>query len=379
MYEDEIKPVGGPCGYLYNLTHNTNDFKNEIEISFLKKGNSKNKGKVINNSIKYMLQPLYDFYEIVRLYIGNKKVGKFDDFDVIHFHRTIDLFAERKNLKNFKGKVLIQSHSPKPLHQEIYEDWFTDLERLVLGKLKKKMYEIIDTKAFYICDYIVFPCEEAEEPYYKRWKNYEKIKNKNKNKYLYILSGVIKKEPKISKESIYNNFDLNNKFVISYVGRHIESKGYDDLKKYAINYFKKNDNVRFLICGKEEPLKGLDDKRWIEVGWTTDSDSYINASDVFVLPNKETYFDLVLLEALSMGKIIVASNTGGNKYFKNFENSAIYLYGNYEEFIKYLTKIANMSIEEIKLCETINKKIYNTYFSDKVFLKNYIEMIKGIL
>ena len=56
-----------------------------------------------------------------------------------------------------------------------------------------------------------------------------------------------------------------------------------------------NQNTYFLIAGKEEPMKGLDNSHWIEVGWTNDPHSLIAASDVFVLPNHETYFDLVFL------------------------------------------------------------------------------------
>ena len=43
--------------------------------------------------------------------------------------------------------------------------------------------------------------------------------------------------------------------------------------------------------------------------WTNDPHSLINASDMFILPNKETYFDLIMLEVLSMGKIVLATNT----------------------------------------------------------------------
>ena len=58
------------------------------------------------------------------------------------------------------------------------------------------------------------------------------------------------------------------------------------------------------------------DERWIEVGWTDEPHSLTNASDCLVVPNRQTYFDLVILEGLSLGIPIVTSMTGGNKYFK---------------------------------------------------------------
>lgn len=69
---------------------------------------------------------------------------------------------------------------------------------------------------------------------------------------------------------------------------------------------------------------GLKDSRWKEVGWTNDSQSIIAASDVFVLPNRETYFDIIMLEVLSCGKIVIASRTGGNKYFEKIGAKGVF-------------------------------------------------------
>ncbi len=46
---------------------------------------------------------------------------------------------------------------------------------------------------------------------------------------------------------------------------------------------------------------------------------------------KETYFDLVMLEVLSLGKIIIASYTGGNKYFKSSFAKGVFTYSKLEE------------------------------------------------
>ena len=71
---------------------------------------------------------------------------------------------------------------------------------------------------------------------------------------------------------------------------------------------------------KRRTDEGLKTDHWIEVGWTNDPHSLIAASDVFVLPNHETYFDLILLEVLSLGVPVVMSRTGGNKFFEQFNN-----------------------------------------------------------
>ena len=140
--------------------------------------------------------------------------------------------------------------------------------------------------------------------------NFEK-----KKKHRYMPTGIVGCKAKVNREDFRKKYGIpDNAFVISYAGRHNEIKGYADLKKLGEKLLA-DKNVYFLIAGKEEPMTGLKNDHWIEVGWTNDPHSLIAASDVFVLPNHETYFDLILLEVLSLGVPVVMSRTGGNKYF----------------------------------------------------------------
>ena len=104
----------------------------------------------------------------------------------------------------------------------------------------------------------------------------------------------------------------------------------------------------------------------------------IAASDVFILPNKETYFDLVLLEVLSLGKIVIASKTGGNKYFKKINAKGIMVYNTIEEAAFLLDKVKLMNADLIKELEEENKKIFMDRFSLKVFAEKYISLINNL-
>ena len=125
-------------------------------------------------------------------------------------------------------------------------------------------------------------------------------------------------------------------------------------------------------------LLGLNHKRWVEVGWTNDPHSLIAASDVFVLPNKETYFDLVMLEVLSLGKVIVASNTGGNKYFNKLNATGVLLYDTKDEAIKLINDIKQLSSYEKAKMEKANKKIFEDYFTMEIFSKQYMNIINNL-
>ena len=256
-------------------------------------------------------------------------------------------------------------------------DSISDFEKKVCGFIYDKLIKM-DEYAFNNSDYLIFPCEEAEEPYYHTWKEYKKIKEKNKQKYRYLLTGIQECQIKIDKRDIRKKYNIpQDAFVISYVGRHNAIKGYDLFTEICSSVIKEQ-NVYVLVAGTEGPIMGLQDEKWIRVGWTKDPHSIINASDVFILPNRETYFDLILLEVLSIGKIIIASYTGGNKYFNNQKYGGIFLYNSISQATNEINKIKNMSKKERQQLEKSNHTVYETEFSAKIFAENYIKLLSTL-
>ena len=118
--------------------------------------------------------------------------------------------------------------------------------------------------------------------------------------------------------------------------------------------------------------------RWIEVGWTNDPHSIIAASDVFVLPNKETYFDLIMLEVLSLGTIVVASSTGGNKYFEKNGSSGIFTFKTVDGACEKVVSLSHIGNEEKKKLQDENRKLFENNFSLEVFGKKYVELINSL-
>ena len=135
-------------------------------------------------------------------------------------------------------------------------------------------------------------------------------------------------------------------------------------------------NVYFLIAGKEGPLYRLKHERWIEVGWIDNPQNIINAADVFVLPNEETYFDIVLLETLAVGKVIIASRTGGNKYFNG--KKGIFLYDCEDDFFQCINNIVNMPATNRAELEESNKMLFNQYFNEIKFAEFYVHKISKL-
>lgn len=369
VHKNLVKPTGGPNGYVYNLTSIESD---DIEYCFLDdyfEPKVKKYKKYFPSILVEIVKAIRENKKIRLIKRGTNIIKNINQFDIIHFHTSNDLYSCKKQLSNFKGKVVLTCHTPIPPFMELYNDYYSKTMRILCGKRSAKKYKKICEGAFLMADYIVYPCKEAEDSYYDLWKGYNDIHKTCENKISYIPTGCVEKKEKYQKEDLFGNI-YDGKFLVCYVGRHNRSKGYDILKNIA-KKMKTSTNIQFVICGKQGPLYALNSNNWMEIGWTADADSYIKCSDVFILPNRWTYFDLVFLEVLSMGQLIIASNTGGNKYFSNFSNCGIYLYDNIDEAIDYINMIRNMSFEEKELLKKNNRELYLKEFSNNIFSKRY--------
>ena len=379
-----LAPRGGKLGYNYCLKSQLDKMgiKNihyiDSKKTFAQSANDKIKS-MDESWRKQFLVTAKSIYNKFRTLYGcsHRSLVDLSSYDIVHFHSTLDMYRVRDSLKSYTGIVVLTSHTPTIQSQEIY-DALTNWEKMHMNWLYKNLIRI-DDYGFRRADFIIFPCPDAEEPYYKNWPEYVKIKQEKRDCYRYLLTGTEARYAKLSRTEVCKQFDIpENAFIISYVGRHNEIKGYDTLKLLGERMLEKYPNAYFLIAGREDPLSGLEHPRWIEVGWTSDPHSLIAASDVFILPNKETYFDLVMLEVLSLGKIVIASNTGGNKYFKSIGAEGIFTYTTLEEAEELVQKVYAMGEEEKLVREQGNKRLFNQQFSLEMFANNYVKLINSL-
>lgn len=382
----DLRAMGGPLGYNYNLHEGFDTIEHEeLCIDYLP-GKSINTeirdsvNRIKSKKLKAMLSALKSIFNktLLRLGLNKNNAIDFSQYDAVHFHKTEDMYAVRKKLKSYKGKVILTSHTPtKPSIEAM--DKLSMFEKRFLSYIVTTV-ERMDDYAFSRADYLVFPCEEAEEPYYNNWKKYAQFKSENKDKFKYVPTGTMPIHAKVEKSNMRKKYGIPEEaFVISYVGRHNEIKGYERLKNICIDLINSNENVYVLVAGNQGPLYAPDNNRWIEVGWTDDPGSIINASDMFVLPNKETYFDIVMLEVLSLGQIVLASNTGGNKFFKKFSESGIFIFEDDIQFKQTANILMSKSVDELNNLRFLNRKIYEENFTIDKFAKNYVDTYLNIL
>lgn len=373
--ENEIAPKGGPAGYLCNLKQglqnnviNNIEFLPNVGVSYEQNSTLK---KIIPSRIK-------DFRRLRNMLSLPDKtalpVVDYSNYDAIHFHSTEELYLYRRALDSYEGKVVLTSHSPCVYHKELI-DRLNPIDSKRHSKALERL-EIIDEYAFKRADYVIFPCEEAEEPYFHTWKQYQDVRDRGKLRY--VPTGIAPAYALNSRRAIREQYGIpENAFVVCYAGRHNHIKGYDILESVADTLLN-DENIWFLVAGREGPLYGLNHKRWIEAGWTDDPHSLIAASDAFILPNRETYFDLVMLEVLSLGKIVIASNTGGNSYFKQFNSPGILLYDDFAAIAEIVNQLIGMTHEERDSLGAMNQDIYRKEFTVDTFALRYQNVMKEI-
>lgn len=385
LEEDKLAPIGGPLGVGYHILQ-TIKHENICNIHFLP-GNAQKQAKETaqkkwlykHKLLTRIVRSLRHIAEYNRMINHPNDISDFlNQYDIVHFHSTMDMYKHRLSLKKYKGKVLISSHSPIPLSQELLAASATKFETAYIKSNWDSFVEM-DAWSFLNADYIIFPCADAEEPYYINWSDYKCIHEKKRKSYRYIPTGITDIGIKKSCSLVRKQFGIKEKdFVVVYAGRHNVVKGYDRLKDIAQAYLLQNPDTTFLIAGNEGPIYRLNHPKWIEVGWTQDVHDIINAGDVFILPNKFTYFDLVLIEVLALGKIVIASRTGGNKYFEKAGLEGVFLYDSIDEACVLLDRIRKLSERERLILSTKNREYFEKHLTSEIFVHSYISLLKAI-
>ena len=391
-----IKNSGGPAGYLYNwkeFLKTTNEYHN---IHFLKDLigiqnhtetlNSKYK-KLINLIRKIDILKIWPCINTIRscrkwegyTSMDNIKSIDLNQFDIIHFHIAYHLSKAIPILKDYKGKVILTTHSPEPLSQECVAS--IPSQYLPLRNYLRQKLEKIELNAWERADYMLFPVENAVEPYCKS-EIHKRYIQENKAKLIYCPTSILVKQVIPNKSIFKEKCNIpEDAFIITYVGRHTEIKGYDQLMKLGEKVLKKYSNVYFVIGGLCAPNQGLNHPNWIELGWINYGEQLIASSDLFILPNKDTYFDIVALEVLRSGTPMMMSNTGGNKYFKTLDgNQGLFFfeYGDLDEQVNIIESIIRMPNDEKEEIRKSNIRLFNRHFTMKDFFKRYESLMLKI-
>lgn len=272
---------------------------------------------------------------------------------IVHIHGSHDGSFFRKYLIFLVSKKLFNKKVIFHLHSSNFHIFYENAS----SKTKLKIRDLINQS-----DAVIVLSEE--------WRDF--ILDNFKQKRIRILENIVEKQNKLNKRS--NNDNL----ILLFLGRLGERKGIFDLLEVLSNMNELNKNAIELYIGGDGEVKRLEEsikdnnlKNVHFVGWVKDQqkDKLLNKCDVFVLPSYNEGLPISLLEAMSYGKPILSTETGGiPRILKNNVNGFLIEPGNKTQLQESILKYINKK----ELLETHGNeglKIVSDYYPENVLSK----------
>lgn len=184
-----------------------------------------------------------------------------------------------------------------------------------------------------------------------------------------------------------NGYDI--KFIM--VCRLIREKGILEYVEASKIIQKESEGVKFFLMGPFDPdnpsfiseseIKLWHDKGYIEyLGETDDIKEYLNKADVVVLPSYyREGIPRILLEALSMGKPIITSDSiGCRETVDDKKNGYLIPIKNIQALVDAFRKMINLSQEEYKEMGIYSREKACKEFDENIVIEKYLQEVKKV-
>lgn len=244
-----------------------------------------------------VIKDLKAFFDIWRI------IKKYNPL-IVHTHSSKAGLMGRLAAKLAGTPIIV--HTP---HGHVFFGYF--------GPLKTKLFIILEKLASRITEKIVALTNREK-------KDHILFKIAEEDKFSVIYSGIelniLKESSSEEKQNLKKELGIpENSLIVGTAGRLVPVKGPEFLVKASKYIISKYPDTYFMFTGDgplEQDLKrkalemGISDNI-IFLGWRDDLAKIISIYDIFVLPSLNEGMGRVLVEAMALGKSIVASNVGG--------------------------------------------------------------------
>ena len=262
----------------------------------------------------FTLPFIKEFYEIILVLRKILHISRKHDFDIIHAHSP-SLWGI--------AAMLAAQRLKKPFCYEVrafWEDAAVDLGRFKEQSLFYRISQHIENIVFKKADAIICICNGLKK---------EIISRINKKNIFLVPNGVDTKifRPLPKSNELSKKYDLEGKTTIGFIGSFFTFEGLDLLIRAIPKILRNRGNIAFLFVGdgvERENLTNLvksmrlPSDRIIFTGRVPHEKilNYYSLLDILVYPRTskritELVTPLKPLEAMSMGKVVLASNVGG--------------------------------------------------------------------
>jgi glycosyltransferase involved in cell wall biosynthesis len=291
------------------------------------------------------------------------------DYEIVHTHTSKAGFVGRLAAKLAGIPIIIHTVHGFAFHEESrpLTLWFyTSLERI----------------ASHWCDKIVTVSE-----FHRKWAL--KLGIGNEEKVLAIPNGIPRERvvPKRSKEEIRKELKLTQEIVILSTGRLAPQKGLEYLiKSIPILFSKVKKSFKVLLVGEgplksylENLIKTLGIEQYVKfLGFRNDIGNLLSISDIVVLPSLREGLSIALLEAMTAGKPIVATNIGSNsEVIKDGVSGLLVPSKDHKALAEAVMKIL-LNPDLAKKLGNSARVVYQNYYTEDRMLNEYVKLYKSL-
>ena len=311
--------------------------------------------------------------------------------DTLSLIKMIVLFLKER-------PYIVHTHTPKAGIVGMLAAWITRVPHrlhtvaglpVMEATGKKKKVLLFVEKLTYFCATKVYPNSKGLKTYILE----HHLTKPNKLKVIGygssngIDSDYFKRDKDIISRSIdiKHHYNLDGRFVFSFVGRIVKDKGINELLSVFDKMSKEFSSISLLLVGTfEEYLDPISDiskkilienKNVIQIGFQKDIRPFLAASDCFVLPTYREGFPNVVLQACSMElPCIVTDINGCNEIIENNKNGIIVKPKNEEELYFAMKSFLEDKTLAQRLSKNTREEIVKRYDRKEFFqylLKEY--------
>jgi glycosyltransferase involved in cell wall biosynthesis len=246
------------------------------------------------------INPVYDLLALFSLYVFLIK----EKPTIVHSHTSKAGLLGRLAAKLAGVPIIV--HTP---HGHVFFGYF--------GPFRTKIFILLEKLASRITGKIVTLSNREKEDYIL-------FKIAEEDKFSVICSGIglnrFKESLLSEKQNLKKELGMpENSLIVGTAGRLVPVKGPEFLLKAAKYIISEYPDTYFIFTGdgpleqdlKRKALEMGISENVIFLGWRDDVAKIISIYDIFVLPSLNEGMGRVLVEAMALGKSIVASNIGG--------------------------------------------------------------------